>query len=69
MISNGESDEAMIRKYNCFLEKDEDDPVINCIKKDLNLIPYDKRSSGRTLCGNSREHKKCITSEWKRKND
>ena len=36
-------DESTIRKFNRFLDKKDDDAVINNIKKDLKLMMYNKR--------------------------
>ena len=36
-------DEFTIRKFNRFLDKKDDDAIINSIKKDLKLMMYNKR--------------------------
>ena len=37
--------EAATRKFNRFLDKKDDDAVINSIKKDLKLMMYNKRKT------------------------
>ena len=41
--SNLSADEFTINKFNRFLDKKDDDAIINSIKKDLKLMMYNKR--------------------------